>query len=123
MKLLLDMNIAPRWARFLAEAGIQAVHWSSVGSADAPDSEIMAYARANDCVILTQDLDFTALLAITQGRKPSVAQIRADDTSPETIGRDVVMALRQAKKELADVYWFRLDLTVGSVLRCRCPIS
>ena len=102
MKLLLDMNIAPRWARFLAEAGIQAVHWSSVGSADAPDSEIMAYARANDCVILTQDLDFTALLAITQGRKPSVAQIRADDTSPETIGRDVVMALRQAKKELAD---------------------
>ena len=102
MKLLLDMNIAPRWARFLAEAGIQAVHWSSVGPADAPDSEIMAYARANDCVILTQDLDFTALLAITQGRKPSVAQIRADDTSPETIGRDVVMALRQAKKELAD---------------------
>ena len=102
MKLLLDMNIAPRWARFLAEAGIQAVHWSSVGSADAPDSEIMAYARANDCVILTQDLDFTALLAITQGRKPSVVQIRADDTSPETIGRDVVMALRQAKKELAD---------------------
>lgn len=102
MKLLLDMNIAPRWARFLAEAGIQAVHWSSVGPADAPDSEIMAYARANDCVILTQDLDFTALLAITQGRKPSVAQIRADDTSPETIGRDVVMALRQAEKELAD---------------------
>ena len=22
-----------------------------------------------------------------------------------------------------NVYWFRLDLTVGSVLRCRCPIS
>ena len=102
MKLLLDMNLAPRWARYLATAGIQAVHWSSVGPADAPDSEIMAYARANDCIILTQDLDFTTLLAITQGSKPSVAQIRADDTSPEAIGRDVVMALRQAEKELAD---------------------
>ena len=29
----------------------------------------------------------------------------------------------QINTTMNQVYWFRLDLTVGSVLRCRCPIS
>ena len=37
----------------------------------------MAFAGANGCVVLTHDLDFGAILAATQGRKPSVVQIRA----------------------------------------------
>lgn len=31
MKLLIDMNLSPKWAGFLAAAGHDAVHWSSVG--------------------------------------------------------------------------------------------
>ena len=46
----------------------------------------MAYAMANDCIVLTHDLDFSAILAATQGEKPSVVQIRADDVSPSAIG-------------------------------------
>jgi predicted nuclease of predicted toxin-antitoxin system len=33
MKLLVDMNLSPRWVNLLAEAGIDAVHWSALGSA------------------------------------------------------------------------------------------
>lgn len=47
MKLLIDMNLSPRWATWLSAAGIFATHWSSVGAANAEDSEIMAYAAAN----------------------------------------------------------------------------
>ena len=41
MKLLLDMNLAPRWVGFLQEHGFEAVHWSSVGDAKASDAAIM----------------------------------------------------------------------------------
>ncbi|MBI5108819.1 MAG: DUF5615 family PIN-like protein [Rhodocyclales bacterium] len=100
MKLLVDMNLSPRWARILADAGIAAAHWSSLGPSNAPDSEIMAYARTNDCVVLTHDLDFSAILAATNGEKPSVVQIRADDVSPDAIGSQVVTALLQMATEL-----------------------
>ena len=60
----------------------------------------MAYARTHDFVVLTHDLDFGAILAATHGEKPSVVQIRADDVSPEVIGRQVLDALRQMAAEL-----------------------
>ena len=60
----------------------------------------MAYAGANGCVVLTHDLDFGAILAATQGRKPSVVQIRAEDVSPDVIGERIVVALRQMAIEL-----------------------
>jgi predicted nuclease of predicted toxin-antitoxin system len=100
MKLLIDMNLSPRWLELLTGAGFEAVHWSTVGSKSAPDTEIMAYAREQDCVVLTHDLDFGAILAATQGEKPSVAQIRAEDVNPDVIGKQVVTALRQMTSEL-----------------------
>ncbi len=38
MKLLIDMNLSPRWSNVLATAGIDAVHWSTLGANNAPDS-------------------------------------------------------------------------------------
>jgi predicted nuclease of predicted toxin-antitoxin system len=100
MKLLIDMNLSPRWVDFLAGAGIDALHWSTVGAMNAPDVQIMAYARTHSCVVLTHDLDFSAILAATPGQEPSVIQLRADDSSPESIGRQVLIALRQVQAEL-----------------------
>jgi predicted nuclease of predicted toxin-antitoxin system len=100
VKLLLDMNLAPRWVVLLSEAGFEAVHWSSVGAADAPDAEIMSFAKAREWVVVTHDLDFSAILAASQGQKPSVVQIRGDDLRPEQIGPAVLAALRQMANEL-----------------------
>jgi predicted nuclease of predicted toxin-antitoxin system len=47
-------------------------------------------------------LDFSAILAATHGEKPSVVQIRADDVSPDVIGRQVIIALRQMASELEE---------------------
>ncbi len=100
MKILLDMNLSPRWVDFLVSAGFLTVHWSTVGAAYAPDIAIMEYARQNDFVVITHDLDFGAIHAATQGQKPSVIQIRADDTSPESIADRVILALRQMAADL-----------------------
>jgi len=102
MKLLVDMNLSPRWVKVLADAGVEAAHWSTLGAMNAPDSEIMAYAKVNDYVVLTHDLDFGAILAATHGEKPSVVQIRAEDVSPDGIGAQVVVALRQMASELEE---------------------
>ncbi len=100
MKLLIDMNLSPRWVNLLADAGIDATHWSMLGAANAPDVEITAFARTNGYVVLTHDLDFGAILAATQGDKPSVVQIRSEDVSPNVIGTPIIDALRQMSAEL-----------------------
>ena len=100
MKLLLDMNLAPRWVPYLKAAGFETHHWSMVGRADASDEEIMAYAARLGLIVLTHDLDFSAILAATKRRKPSVIQIRAQNTSPDAIGLHILAALRHTASEL-----------------------
>lgn len=102
MKVLVDMNLSPRWVSVLTGAGIEAAHWSTLGARNATDAEIMAFARGNEYVVLTHDLDFSAILAATQGRSPSVVQIRAENVNPDVIGVPVIDALRQMAAELGE---------------------
>ncbi len=62
----------------------------------------MAYATTNDYVVLTHDLDFSAILSATHGEKPSVVQVRAEDVSPDVIGLQVIAALRQMESDLEE---------------------
>lgn len=82
---------------------------TDIGAVDATDPVIMGYARAHDFVVLTQDLDFGAILAATNGDKPSVVQIRAGDTSPEAIGTALVEALQKAHREIMDGALLTID--------------
>jgi predicted nuclease of predicted toxin-antitoxin system len=65
IRLLIDMNLSTPWVQQLNDAGHDAMHWSSVGDPQAPDREICAYARARGLVVLTNDLDFPQILALT----------------------------------------------------------
>jgi predicted nuclease of predicted toxin-antitoxin system len=109
VKLLIDMNLSPRWVDLLRSAGFEAAHWSTVGPPDAPDTTIMAFATTNGFVVLTSDLDFSAILAATQGAKPSVVQVRAGDVSPNAIGMLVIAALRQMATKLEDGALLSID--------------
>ena len=84
MKIIVDVNLAVRWASMLSERGIEAVHWTTIGAGNAQDIEIMSYARQNGYSVFTNDLDFSAILVSTRASGPSVIQIRAEDTRPET---------------------------------------
>jgi len=83
MKIIVDVNLAIRWADILSSRGIEAVHWTAIGAANAQDIEIMSYARQNGYSVFTNDLDFSAILVSTRATDPSVIQIRAEDTRPE----------------------------------------
>ena len=53
----------------------------------------MGWAREHGHVLFTHDLDFSALLAMTQAAGPSVLQVRTQDVLPEAIGDHVVQVL------------------------------
>jgi len=102
MKLLIDMNLSPEWVSVLGKAGWEAVHWSRIGRPDAPDHEILRYARSKGYVIFTHDLDFGTILATTKADCPSVIQVRTQDVTPDHLGRLVISALHQFEKHLQD---------------------
>lgn len=60
----------------------------------------MSYASEHGYVVLTHDLDFSALLAATRGQKPSVVQIRTNDLDIDKIGNQVIAALLQMTSDL-----------------------
>jgi predicted nuclease of predicted toxin-antitoxin system len=66
----------------------------------AADSEIIAWAKQNGCVVFTHDLDFGTMLVLTQAEGPSVIQVRTQDVTPAAVGKLVVNALHQFKSEL-----------------------
>lgn len=100
MKLLVDMNLTPAWVTALEKNGYEAIHWSTVGSPRAADTELMAWAQRNGFIVFTHDLDFGALLAASSAEGPSVIQIRTDDVTPGTLIMVLVDALRSFSEVL-----------------------
>lgn len=100
--ILIDMNLSPEWAPRLRAAGWQGTHWSEIGDPRASDAEIMLYAKANGMVVLTHDLDFGALLALTHAEGPSVLQLRGANVLPEMAARTIVNALKANESALSD---------------------
>jgi predicted nuclease of predicted toxin-antitoxin system len=100
VKVLLDMNLSPLWVQFLTDEGMECAHWSKIGDPRATDAQIMKWARDNQFVLFTNDMDFGALLAATHAKGPSVLQARVKDTMPDSIGRDVVRVLLLRQRAL-----------------------
>jgi predicted nuclease of predicted toxin-antitoxin system len=93
MRVLIDMNLPPVWVAAFEQHGIEAEHWSHVGAATATDREIALWAEAKGYVIFTHDLDFSAILAATQAKAPSVIQLRSQDVMPDAIGPRVLRSI------------------------------
>lgn len=100
MKLLVDMNLSPSWIERLARHGFEAVHWSTIGAATAPDVEILAWASERQFVVLTNDLDFSAILAASAGAAPSVVQIRSQDLLSDVVVSIVAKALDSHREDI-----------------------
>lgn len=76
MRLLLDQNLSPLICERLAGAGIEAVHVRDVGMRQASDDTIVAYARSEGLVIVSQDSDFANLLVFAATALPSLVLLR-----------------------------------------------
>jgi len=100
MKLLFDMNLSPLLVDMMVKCGWESVHWSSVGDPKATDRSIMKWGLKNSYCVITNDLDFGDILAITDARGPSVIQFRTHDLSPAHIKPILLTVLEQYHKYL-----------------------
>jgi predicted nuclease of predicted toxin-antitoxin system len=100
VKPLVDMNLSPSWVERLAGHGFEAVHWSTIGAAAAPDVEILTWANEHEFVLITNDLDFSAILAAGAVDGPSVVQLRTQDLLSESAVRIVARALEAHREDI-----------------------
>ena len=110
MKILIDMNLSPKWKDIFSAHNIESVHWLSIGQANDLDTEILNYAKINDYAIFTHDLDFGTILAETNSDKPSVIQIRTGHTSPSHSALPIINSLLAATDDIEKGALVTIDL-------------
>jgi predicted nuclease of predicted toxin-antitoxin system len=79
------MPLSPGLAQWLLAEGHDAVHAAAVGLRRAADTEIMGRAMLEARTILTADLDYPRLLALTKATGPSLILFRGGDWSDAEI--------------------------------------
>ena len=100
MRLLADMNISPKTVDALQQQGWDIIRVSEVLATDASDEEILGFAREQGRVVITQDLDFSALLALGGHDRPSLITLRLAISDPETVTRKLLDVLPSLEKVL-----------------------
>lgn len=95
------MGISPDTVSWLRSRGHDAVHLHERGLERLTDPEVLEEARREGRVLLTHDLDFSQLLALSGAASPSVIVFRLADMRPESVNRHLEWVLRQAQEDLA----------------------
>lgn len=110
--LLLDQGLPRSTAGLLNNFGFAAIHVGELRMAQASDSQILDYGRANHMIVVTLDADFHLILAATRALFPSVIRIRQQGVKADEAARIIrtVMEHGQAILESGAVASVRADL-------------
>ena len=81
MKALLDMPVSPALIQVLEEYGHSGIHAYQLGKARALDRELLEIAGNENRVVITADLDFPRLLALSSARGPGLILFRGGNYS------------------------------------------
>jgi len=100
MKFLADMGISIRTAEWLREKGHDVVHLRDQGLQRISDEEITKKARLEKRIILTFDLDFGAILAVSGDFGPSVIVFRITSAKSDNVNLRLQMVLLQSCEAL-----------------------
>ena len=102
MRILADMHIAPNTVRHLRSMGHDAIRIDAVMPNTATDREIAAWASQNGRVVLTQDLDFSDIIALSGAIQPSLITLRLADSKVANVNRVLAAALPQLEGHIDD---------------------
>ena len=95
------MNLSPKTVSDMRSLGYDIVRVSSVLPENTSDLDLLEYGAKNERVVITQDLDFGALLAIYGYDRPSVITLRLSGSAPDTITERLIEVIPQIEKPLA----------------------
>ena len=102
MKALLDMPVSISLLDVLRAHGHEGVHAYEVDLGRAADSELLERARHEDRIIITADLDFPQLLALSSAAGPGVILFRGGNYSDSEMRALLDRILKEVPPEVLE---------------------
>jgi predicted nuclease of predicted toxin-antitoxin system len=102
IRLLADVHISPKTVGDLQKQGYEIMRSSEVLPANAPDINILEFARIENWVVLTQDLDFSMLVALSRYSQPSLITLRLSSAKPDIVTQKLLDILPQIEEVLQE---------------------
>jgi len=96
------MNLSPLTVEDLRKDGYDVTRVSSLLPANASDSAVLDLARRQELVVITQDLDFSILLALGGYDHPSLVTLRLTNTDPSVVTQRLRRVLPQIGNPLSE---------------------
>ncbi|MBF2076543.1 MAG: DUF5615 family PIN-like protein [Synechococcales cyanobacterium C42_A2020_086] len=100
LRLLADVHISPLTVAALNSHGYNTVRTTDLLPATAADEEILELARVEGRVVLTQDLDFSMLVALSNYGLPSLITLRLSSAKPDVVTQKLLEVLPSVEPEL-----------------------
>ena len=108
MKLLFDQNLSDQLVTQLADLFPNSIHVKAVGLNMATDTELWNYARDNDYIIVSKDVDFSNRSAI-HGFPPKVIWLRLGNCQTSIVENNL-------RKHYADIKEFVRNSSRGLLI-------
>ena len=102
MRFLADMGVDIRVAEWLRNNGHDAKHLREEGLHRMPNGEIFTKAIRENRIIITFDLDFGEIVALSKGKKTSVILFRLHNTRTSHLIRRLSTVLKDTDKALEE---------------------
>ena len=113
------LALVPKAAAPMVAATINAIHLHDEGLQQSSDDEIIAKAQSEGRVILTHDLDFGRIVALSQAGVPSVITFRLQDMRPVRVNRYLIEVLTRFAEQKKPVRCSVLVRVVSVSVCCR----
>jgi predicted nuclease of predicted toxin-antitoxin system len=118
MNFLVDMPVSYQLSSWLNQNGHHAVHASEIGLFNAKDKDIVSIAKKQDRIIITADLDFPQILALSRATEPGIILFRGGSYSDQEM-----LALLKRVLDCFDAVKLSHAITVVDKTRIRrCPL-
>ncbi len=102
LHLLADVHISRLTVAALRSQGYHIVSITDLLPATASNAEILELARVEGRVVLTQDLDFSMLVALSNYGLPSLITLRLSSARPDVVAQRLLDVLPTVETELTE---------------------
>lgn len=114
------MNISPLTVSELTENGWEIIRVSDVLDSSADDVHIIEWARENGYVIITQDLDFSSIIALSGKQYPSLITLRLTVVEPQRVTEKLQYVYPMIIDQLREGY--AITINDSSIRKRKLPI-
>ena len=100
MRFLCDMGVSRKVSEWLCDQGHESSHLGELGLSRLPNGQIFAKAIGENRIVLTFDLEFGEIAALSGTRDTSVIVFRLQNARAEHVIRRLSAVLKEAAESL-----------------------